>query len=223
MLLAKLAGMLEADLALWSWGRGFSVDGGIQPMAMVDHGMTDSHKAVLADLALDRRNDTEFRARIIPLMNADRQVTVIRKDLYSDAVWKRRPFFRKVCDGLGMDSWVMAVTYPLPDTWANLTFWAAKGQKELGERERVLVDIAICSISWLHPTAAEAIPPDVFVGLTPRQRGVLTLLLDGMSRKAVAKHLKLTEHTVGDHIKSIYSHFGVHALSELIARLLRSS
>jgi len=222
LFLSGMATLLQADIGVWSWGRGFSVDGGIQPVAMIDHGMTMPQKTHLAEAGLDRKNDLEFRALIIRRMDETRRATVIREDIYSDAEWDRKPSFRRICDGLGMTSWITSVLYPRPDTWCNITYWRKANRGELGERERQLLDLVMSSVSWLLPTVRETVPAETFTGLTPRQRTVLLLLLDGLSRKSIAAELKLTEHTVGDHVKSIYQHFQVHSVNELAAQMLKS-
>lgn len=56
-------------------------------------------------------------------------------------------------------------------------------------------------------------------GLTPRQREVLGLLLLGRSMTRIARELDISEHTVNDHRKAIYSRVGVASRSELAALL----
>ena len=46
--------------------------------------------------------------------------------------------------------------------------------------------------------------------------------LDGLSRKQIAANLAITEQTVGDHLKALYKHFGVHSAGELAAHFLRA-
>lgn len=56
-------------------------------------------------------------------------------------------------------------------------------------------------------------------GLTRRQREVLGLLLLGRSTAEAARELGISEHTVNDHRKAIYSRVGVGSRSQLAARL----
>lgn len=223
ILIDRLAEFLQADRGIWSWGRGFSAEGGIQPVAMIDFGMEKEHLICLAELGLDPRNDLEFRGPIIQRMGDSRQITIVRRDLHSDEEWENRPFFRLICEGLGMDSWITSIRYPGPDTWMNVTYWRKAGRPEMGARERQLLDLITGSIAWVLPTAVETVPAEVFAGLTHRQRTVLLLLLEGYSRKSIAAQLGVTEHTIGDHIKLIYQHFRVHSVSELAARMLKSN
>jgi DNA-binding CsgD family transcriptional regulator len=59
-------------------------------------------------------------------------------------------------------------------------------------------------------------------GLSPAQRRVLAALLEGNSEKDVAARLKLSPHTIHNHVREIYARFGVHSRPELMARCLLS-
>jgi DNA-binding NarL/FixJ family response regulator len=57
-------------------------------------------------------------------------------------------------------------------------------------------------------------PPLEGLHLTPRESSVLELLVQGSSQKRIAKHLKLSPHTVADYCKTIYLKLGVHSRTE---------
>jgi len=86
------------------------------------------------------------------------------------------------------------------------------------ERERRIAHILLTEVPWLHemgwPDDLGAAAPS----LTLRSRQVLTLLLEGMARKAVADRLNISVHTVSDHIKELYRVFGVRSQAELMLR-----
>lgn len=50
--------------------------------------------------------------------------------------------------------------------------------------------------------------------LTPREVEVLTLIAKGVKKSTVAEMLSISSHTVGDHIKNIYSKLNVSSRSE---------
>jgi DNA-binding CsgD family transcriptional regulator len=56
--------------------------------------------------------------------------------------------------------------------------------------------------------------------LTPAQYRILAELLDGSSEKEIAAKLRLSPHTVHNHITAIHQRFGVHSRSELLAFLI---
>ena len=60
----------------------------------------------------------------------------------------------------------------------------------------------------------------VAVRLTPREIEVAVAISRGLSNRAMARSLRISEHTVQDHLKSIYSKLGVSSRAELAARLL---
>ncbi len=68
--------------------------------------------------------------------------------------------------------------------------------------------------SPLDPRAARSLleannAPDPLAGLSPREREVLGLLLDGMPNKLIAARLGISEKTVKSHLTSIFRAIGV--------------
>ena len=57
--------------------------------------------------------------------------------------------------------------------------------------------------------------------LSPREREVLDAAVDGLSARAVAARLSITEATVRSHLATIYAKLGVSGRVELLARLNR--
>ena len=51
--------------------------------------------------------------------------------------------------------------------------------------------------------------PDPLAGVSPREREVLSLLLDGMPNKLIARRLEISEKTVKSHLTSIFRQLGV--------------
>jgi DNA-binding NarL/FixJ family response regulator len=58
---------------------------------------------------------------------------------------------------------------------------------------------------------------DLLASLTPRERDVLFLLVEGVGRKEVANQLQLSANTVRTHLHSLMSKFGVHSTLEVVA------
>lgn len=54
------------------------------------------------------------------------------------------------------------------------------------------------------------------VGLTPRQREVLDLLVRGLPNKVIARRLTLSENTVRTHVQAILVHFDARSRSEAV-------
>jgi DNA-binding NarL/FixJ family response regulator len=58
---------------------------------------------------------------------------------------------------------------------------------------------------------------DLLAALTPRERDVLFLLVEGAGRNEVAKRLQLSANTVRTHLQSLMWKFGVHSTLEVVA------
>ncbi|EQD65942.1 transcriptional regulator, LuxR family protein, partial [mine drainage metagenome] len=56
------------------------------------------------------------------------------------------------------------------------------------------------------------------VGLSPRLRQTLSLLLAGHSEKAITARLSLSRHTVHQYIKMLHCRLGVCSRTELLAK-----
>ncbi len=57
-------------------------------------------------------------------------------------------------------------------------------------------------------------------GLTPRERQLAHLLLDGLPNTEIAQRLYISTYTVRDHVKAVLDKLGVHSKRELIASIL---
>nr|WP_217442862.1 response regulator transcription factor [Myxococcus sp. CA033] len=66
--------------------------------------------------------------------------------------------------------------------------------------------------------ASSALGPDA---LTPREREVLALLAEGLSNKAIADRLSISEHTAKFHVNAVLGKLGVQRRTEAVVRAAR--
>jgi DNA-binding CsgD family transcriptional regulator len=106
----------------------------------------------------------------------------------------------------------MARVRPVRGTW--LTFRAARldSERPAGERD-VAVTIELTSPSERRSLYSRA------HGLSPRESELVDLLAEGADTRAIAESLFLSEHTVQDHLKSIFAKTGTNSRRTLLARL----
>lgn len=77
----------------------------------------------------------------------------------------------------------------------------------------------------IEPAAPTVMAPVVVAayGLTAREAEVARLIIAGFARKAVAAHLRISLHTVNDHLKAIYDKVDASSAGQLRARILTDS
>jgi DNA-binding CsgD family transcriptional regulator len=95
------------------------------------------------------------------------------------------------------------------------------GHRRFGRRETELTRTVFEELNWLDATGRLDPPVQGLAGLPPRLEEVLNHLRAGHAPKQIALTLRLSVHTVRDHIKRIYARAEVRDRSELMALLNR--
>jgi len=57
--------------------------------------------------------------------------------------------------------------------------------------------------------------------LSEREKEILSLLVDGLSKKQIAENIFLSHHTVDSHIRNIYTKLEVHSRSRAISKAIK--
>jgi ATP/maltotriose-dependent transcriptional regulator MalT len=68
---------------------------------------------------------------------------------------------------------------------------------------------------------AQLPPAKTDYGLTAREKDVLQLLVDGLSKKSIAEKLFVSFHTIDTHLRNIYAKLQVNSRSGAIAKVLK--
>jgi DNA-binding CsgD family transcriptional regulator len=210
----------HADAGHWAWGRGNPLTSTVAPLAVIHRGYEPDQLTALVEHALDPVSMRDFQVRAWELLAGRSHSGWSRRELIADARWAE-PHWQSYVSRFGFDSFAHAVNYHSDDTWSCIHLVRRIGAEEFGPREAAIADLALSGVSWMNALVEERVPPETFVNLTPRQRTVMLMLLDGKPRKEIAGQLGISEYTVDDHLKALYAHFGVRSASELAARFLR--
>lgn len=114
--------------------------------------------------------------------------------------------------------------YPLDRrSLSGVAVYRRFGRPLFTERDRQLLHLILTEIPWLHASGWPEDRGGEIPRLSPRERMVLNLLLDGKSRMEIATDLELSEHTVGDYVKAVYRFFGVNSHAELVHKFLAAT
>jgi DNA-binding CsgD family transcriptional regulator len=147
-----------------------------------------------------------------------------RRDFVEDREWYRSTDYDVIHRTLKMDHFLWCFT-AIPgrggDEIGGLLLYRADARKDFGRRDRMIVRETLAALApWVGGPLARFTEPSP-LGLAPRARQVLSALLEGDGDKQIASRLGLSPHTVNDHLKGIYRHFGVRGRAELMALWIR--
>lgn len=96
------------------------------------------------------------------------------------------------------------------------------GERLLAALEALTQGLAVLEAAFLSTPQPD---PDLGVDhepLTPRERDVLGLLAEGMSNKAIAKRLRISDHTVKFHLNAVLSKLGATSRTEAVTKAVRA-
>ena len=84
-----------------------------------------------------------------------------------------------------------------------------------GVSERIIVGVLV------DAAATDVLPLiSALYGLTRRERQLATLLLDGDETGGIARRMRISPHTVQQHLKSIFAKVGVRSRLEFVGRVV---
>ena len=147
-----------------------------------------------------------------------------RSDLMADRPWYRSWNYGQLNSVVGVDhtAWCFG-SLPMGDgdEMDGVLLSRAIGRRDFNGREKGIIRELHRAIAPLigGPLARFADPSPS--ALPPRVRRVLKCLLEGDSDKQVATRMRISRHTVNEHVDRIFRHFGVQSRPELLARWVR--
>lgn len=209
--------LVKADA--WTWSLGCVAEPGEQPVYLgMAHGGFDEtryNRLILAashpDMAwTSRKLLGEMRERAA-------HVTRARQQIVDEATFVGSGVNAYLCDA-DIGPFIFSLRPIDARAVSTICIFRRRDEPAFSERESRIAHILLSELPWLHeqgwPTDRGVTVPR----LSPRLRLVLNLLLDGRTRKEMAKSLSLSEYTVAQYQRAIYSHFGVNSHTTLLRR-----
>jgi DNA-binding CsgD family transcriptional regulator len=221
VLASRIGDLLGADVWLWFLGEvNTELRGDSMVTSFVSGGFSDEEEQ--AEFFRVIINPELTPAVTAPLGNAvlsQKSLTCRRSQLISDDEWEMSSHSIRWRQ-LGFDDFIIAAFPSGPTSYSALGFHRRLGRPRFTQKECNLVQMVFQSVSWLHQSEGLVEAADTVLELTPRERHVMMFLLNGDSRKEIARKLSLSEHTVSDYLKAIYRKFGVNSRTELLAKFI---
>jgi len=101
----------------------------------------------------------------------------------------------------------------------GVLYATVSGERLLSVLAALVQGFAVLEPAFLLRPPADDIPTET---LTPRERSVLALLAEGMSNKAIAKRLEISDHTVKFHLNSVLGKLGATSRTEAVTKAVRA-
>ncbi len=159
-------------------------------------------------------------APIADALLSKQSAVAMRQDLISDDKWNAIPL-SKVWGTVGFDDFIIAAFGVGPTTYSAVGFHRRVGSSRFTVREVGIARLVFSNVRWMHESIATVEASSNVLELSPRERQVVMFLINGDSRKEVARKLDLSEYTVSDHLKEIYRKFGVNSRAELLSKFIQ--
>ena len=92
--LTVLTELVQADVGVWAWGRGWP-SSAVTPVAHIDIGCSDAQRVGLIEWGMDPAVDHTFRNRVRDQMGTAHAATTLWQDIYSPEEWDAQPPMRR--------------------------------------------------------------------------------------------------------------------------------
>lgn len=216
LLMRRLVEMTGADGWLWSMSVIGEEDGKPASMGVIHEGLSDHQLAGIMEQSMTAKDPPPEDEHFLETFRAGKHLTRTRRQLVADEVWYRHPTVKSYRLDRGLDDFLYSI-YPVgASACSAVGLFKEKGKPVFARKHVRMTHILFSNLDWLHRAGLPEQEGQSIPGLTPKQRIVLPFLIQGYTRAEVAQALEISEHTVGDHMKVIFSHFGVRSQLQLI-------
>lgn len=218
-LMDGLCGLVGADAWVWTLGCLTEPDGEQNYGGFLHDGFDSGRFARLLK-AIEHPDLAKIAAPFCAAVaRGPAHATVRRQEMDPDilADW---PAVKELWENADIGPFILS-GYPLDEiSLGAIAIYRRFDAPAFTEREKRIAHLILSEVPWLHSVGWPEDRGTDVPQLYPQQRVVLELLIDGLSRKAIADHMGLSENTVAGYAKDVFRHFGVHSQPQLMRKFL---
>ena len=220
-LMTRLAKAVDSDAWAWILSRAESSNDIPSVVEFLHAGMSERQFGAYVSMMQDRRCPRVEYSALNRLRMTQRHFTRTWDQLVSKDIWYG-PANERFLNEVGFEHVMYSVRILDNDgLFSGISMKRSVGREGFTARQRRMLHIVSAEVDWLHACTKSLASATYRVrSLSPRQRTVLTLMLEGQSLKQIAFHLGITPNTVAGYTKEIHKHFGVKSRGELIHRFI---
>jgi DNA-binding CsgD family transcriptional regulator len=218
-LMDGLCALVEADGWLWTMTKVDLERDAPMSLGILHGGLTDRQVAGWIEMNHDLAHPPPEHVPLGKEVRRGRHFTRSRDQLVDDDTWYSHPTVKRCRLQRDLDHSMHSI-YPLdePGVISGVGLYRRRGRPAFTPRQRRIAHIVLSEVDWLHYADLPSHRGSAVPTLSPRQRVVLVLLLEGRTGAEIAELLHISPHTVHDHRKAIYRHFDVSSQIALIRR-----
>jgi len=217
-LMDGLCALIGADAWAWSLACQYEIGKPVIYAGFLHGGFTENtfphYLAAVEHPATVAMTDSLIEEMRTHSAHITRTIEQISGDLFYD--YEATPLWKEV--GVGT---LLISMRPLDERCASgIGVYRNLPAEPFSRRESLIAHIILSEVPWLHE---QGWPEDRGVSvpkLSPRQRHVLNLLIDGEDRRGIAERLNISTHTANDYVKAVYRHFHVNSQAALMRRFI---
>jgi DNA-binding CsgD family transcriptional regulator len=153
-------------------------------------------------------------------VHANETAVEVSHEIISRRAWYESPYYCDHVRQIGFDESIVS-THATGRRYITqgFGFFRERGQRQFTDDDKLLLQLIEFGLGGYVHRPLDSLHDDA--RLSPRERDVLRLLLEGLSDKEIAARLAISRHTVNQRTKRVFTIFGVHSRIELLARYLR--
>lgn len=222
-LMNGLCEWIDADGWMWLRGR-VGRDGRPQNIDFLYGGsFTQQQVAVYSERGMELGGEPPENTEIKRLLEAGQPFARDRRSIVPDSVWNSavtRAYVARMGHDAHLYCFVPLQTARGEQLDSYVLLVRRVGREQFTPHEAALANAVLSEAGPLHTMDLDEQLADAVEGLTPRQRTVLCLIVEGLSVPDIANRLSLSRHTVKEHATAIYRHFGVKGQPALLRRFM---
>ena len=220
-LMDGLCKLLEVDTWVWALGKRIEKAAPQCFLSILHEGFSPERFAAI-NLALENKEMGQVTEDFYAKIEAtSRPLTLTRAEADPEQIGSQEDI-KELWDNADVGSLIIS-GYPVePGSVSFVGFYRRLADSEFTQREKQIAHIVLSEVPWLHLSGWPNDYGQTVPSLSPRQRSVLNLLLDGHPRKEIADLLSIAENTVSGYTREVYRHFGVSSHPQLMRKFLKA-